>query len=80
MNARQAAVIKLLRADLRRDLYESSKDGEVGDGMFYMTYPTESYAPLTQGDVNELLVDGIIRRKWADCDGCFLLTVKGRTE
>jgi hypothetical protein len=76
MNNRQAAVIRLLKIDLRRDLYEGSNGGKHGNGEFWVTYSAdEQYAPLTHEDIAELLKARVIRRKWPDCDGCFILTM-----
>lgn len=77
MNERQRIVLRLLKADLRRDLYEgaAAMHGKTGSGRFWVTHTAdEEYEPLTRNDISELLKAGAIRRKWEDCDGFFILT------
>jgi hypothetical protein len=75
MNSRQAVVIRLLREETRRDLYEGSDGGKYGCGKYWVTYSgLEQYDPLTREDVGEMLNAGLICKKWKDCDGVFIMT------
>lgn len=75
MNGRQNAALRLLNDDLRRDLYEGSDGGRDGCGRYWITYSAGiQYEPLTRGDIDGLLNTGMIRRRWKDYDGCFILT------
>lgn len=75
MNRRQAEVIRLLNADLRRELYEGSAlNGKIGSGKYWVTHTaSEQYKPLSRNDIDDLLTAGVIRQKWPDCDGFFIL-------
>ena len=70
MTGKLEAVLNILRrGDKVRDLYKGN------DGKYWVTYSADDrYEPLTGYDISELLQAGAIRRKWKDCDGCFILT------
>ena len=70
MNDRQKAVVAMLRADRRRDLYEGgTPDGKRGTGQYYVTYSAGvKYTPLRNVEVDWLLRSGVIERKWPDVE------------
>lgn len=77
VNSRQQRVVNLLLENSARDLYDgaSASDPKIGCGYFYVTYSAdEVYHPLYRGDVDSLLSAGLIRKKYPNYDGCFVLT------
>lgn len=74
MNSSQQHIIRLLRARADRDLYEANDFNS-----FYVTYTGDEprYQPLIRSEVQQLVNEGIVRRKFPDYDGCFVLTEKG---
>jgi hypothetical protein len=75
MNPKQQRVMEILRADTSRDLYEAGGPTGKGTGVFYVTYSAEEvYSPLIMPEVRDLEERGLVKRKWASVDGCFVLT------
>lgn len=78
MNERQEAVLRLLRENPKRDLYEGADrhNTKIGSGLFYVTYSPNSNLVLTRGDVDDLVSQGLIRLKWpSDPEAqCYVLT------
>lgn len=73
MTPNQRTVVKLLRADNRRDLYKASDD------MYYVSYSgDEVYRPISRVEKQELVDLGMLKSKWKDVDGFYILSSKGR--
>ncbi len=59
--------IKLLRADIRRDIYTAV------DGLCYVTYSPDSDLILTKEQCLKAEARGLLKRKWTDIEGCWIL-------
>ncbi len=70
MNHAQQAVLRLLRADPTRDLYEgaAANNSKQGSGYYWVTRSAdETYEPLTAAEVGEMTRAGLLAEKWSGC-------------
>ena len=70
-DARDRAM-RMLAEDPRREIYEgAAPGGKKGCGLFYVTYSEGRSPTLTWGDIERLLKDGLIGKKYS---GCYVAT------
>lgn len=75
LSPRQSAIVRLMRDDPRRDLYEGGdKTGKRGCGLYWVTYSADAkYDPLTTDEVLDLLNRRVIELRYQDCPGFYQL-------
>lgn len=68
MNAAQSKALDLLRADSKRDLYETAapENSKKGSGQFMVTYSNGESPVLTERDMQDLWAHSLIRPKYPD--------------
>jgi hypothetical protein len=69
--ANRQRALDMMQADPRHELYEGATvGGNLGSGLFYLTYSEGKGPVLDRPDIDNLLSDGLIVEKYP---GCYVL-------